>query len=661
MVAEKSSDGKVEVTVRSEDEQPEEVVIRVLPTVTLKEVRILLAETLRRPEIKETGEFKDILKDGRVVPLEDDLKLLKRRVLCFAGVALTAVEEPPLRSLDDFDAFSEDGTIGSPRTLRACALEGVLVEELFYMPLEEFSSPDLEPRLARLRHDFHEAYRQDTVALVADARKHIMKEDEELLLGGTSPGGWPRSPASQGSPTSALARSPVGGTGPWAAASAGGLSGESVAGIGGIWAGPLAPNPYPKTYKLFEELTKLTNLERVYEGPLQNADLGEQSTAGRWAADPMQGGISYLEKVRHGEADAYDSIVDSEQKVSRMVNHLNRLPGGKGEQVVGLALRTESLTVSQRTLNMERMDRKHHEDIVSAKMMVATAEAQKDIANNNLTEVKELRSYREKMSKASRGPWTSGVQETNSTAAARRDEHWMERREVVHQSHLEAERKRNEVLENRCQGEAVREKRVADIRDKRRIHFARGWLDRRIRWGHNHATVSAGNNAFKDLILAKQAESQARVNDQHVRQQKSIEFKRELKALRRALVEMAARREKRRQEFRKKAVSKELVRIAHERSRMMMEADAFLMSQTAMGCSHRTMLPDSPSMRSWADSSQPGAGRPKRLPRFDFGRFGADSLHGPAGGFGATWQSSGTRPLTLSTSASAPGLLALGE
>merc|ERR1719221_823214 len=135
-----------------------------------------------------------------------------------------------------------------------------------------------------------------------------------------------------------------------------------------------------------------------------------------------------------------------------------------------------------------------------------------------------------------------------------------------------------------------------------------------------------------------------------MRLQKSIDFKRELKALRRALVEFTARREKLRQEFRRKAVSKELMRIASAGDLVALDTDAnfFASSQSSMGLgsTQRTMrLPDV--------GASPN--RAKRTARFDFGRFGADAMHSPSV-MNTMRSGSSTKTLLPSTTASAPSL-----
>lgn len=87
----------------------------------------------------------------------------------------------PGYSLDNVPEFDPNADIDSPRSLLACEMEGVLVEELVYTPMKEFFLPGLDPQVIQMRHDFHEARRQDLLAVVRHRRM------ENLRSAGESP------------------------------------------------------------------------------------------------------------------------------------------------------------------------------------------------------------------------------------------------------------------------------------------------------------------------------------------------------------------------------------------------------------------------------------------------------------------------------------------
>merc|ERR1719217_1107490 len=74
--------------------------------------------------------------------------------------------------------------VTSPRSLKACAKEGVEPKDLIFRPLEEFAEPGMEPRLVRLRFEFFDAKRRDLLTLVRRSRIHLVsKEDRAAALG----------------------------------------------------------------------------------------------------------------------------------------------------------------------------------------------------------------------------------------------------------------------------------------------------------------------------------------------------------------------------------------------------------------------------------------------------------------------------------------------
>jgi len=82
-------------------------------------------------------------------------------------------------SLEDFREFDPDVQIGSPRSLAACDVQGILPRELTYKPLEVFQLPGLDPRIAQLRYDFMEARRQDLIHAARETRQVIVELAEE--------------------------------------------------------------------------------------------------------------------------------------------------------------------------------------------------------------------------------------------------------------------------------------------------------------------------------------------------------------------------------------------------------------------------------------------------------------------------------------------------
>jgi hypothetical protein len=67
-------------------------------------------------------------------------------------------------------------------------MEGILPEELVYTPLSEFQIKGLDPQVASMRHDYHEARRQDLLAVLRHRRqKLLLADDVSLPTSTTSP------------------------------------------------------------------------------------------------------------------------------------------------------------------------------------------------------------------------------------------------------------------------------------------------------------------------------------------------------------------------------------------------------------------------------------------------------------------------------------------
>lgn len=280
-------------------------------------------------------------------------------------------------------------------------------------------------------------------------------------------------------------------------------------------------------------------------------------------------------------------------------------------------------------------------DVVShAESMASLAEGQREATDAQIKEVNLWRGHREACSQESRGSWKNEAQERNFANAYRRSEHWYKRREAVHESEMEAEEKRYEATIKIAQRDVAVAKRVGRIRDLTRIKFARQWLERRIRWAKQETITSKKNDTWKAATLQKQDDAQARIHDHNVRWAKFIEFKKEFLALRRTMCRMAADREFKRQHQRRKDIATHLTSFAEkaeaaQKSHAESQMEAFLSSKDLAWKRRSFKSMHSPSagkLSTQASWSTPERTSTKRFPRFDFGRFGAESLTGSTSG-----------------------------
>lgn len=111
----------------------------------------------------------------------------------------------PEYSLEDLPEFDPDAEVSSPRSVQACEMEGVLPGELVYTPYEEFDLPGVDPTIVQMRYDFHEARRQDLLAVVRHRRQVMMGSlDGSAKLVSPASGSTSVLGATVGSPTSGV-------------------------------------------------------------------------------------------------------------------------------------------------------------------------------------------------------------------------------------------------------------------------------------------------------------------------------------------------------------------------------------------------------------------------------------------------------------------------
>mmetsp|Transcript_25816 Transcript_25816/g.46696 ORF Transcript_25816/g.46696 Transcript_25816/m.46696 type:complete len:715 (-) Transcript_25816:58-2202(-) len=709
---EDDDDDRVDVAINNiGDDSQDEVTMRADPTQTMGDVRKDLADMFDRVEILTEGVFVKQMPNGTTVPIHDAQKLGTRRQLLYQGPPLRPPSEaPPPVNLAEFDGLDERLEIGSPRSLRAMKLQGVVPDELYYAPPEAFWEPGLDDMIMYLHHDFFEAWRLDTLAMCLAARERIIAEEGDVeeswaeqshrewmgqIHDWWSHGKDGPEPSKLSRPSDAVAVLPKMATV--------NDPDEQIAGTGGNWAGALEPYSYPIVNAFMEGIRHWANLERVLERPLKGEE--KDPNANRFGP----GGSPAGHKPPRLDLDAPNmKAMKATKEVEKLVKQLKRIKREKARpQMAGLVLQTNSQAVVQLRKNHQARRRTQNDVKLTTEFMVYVAEYQREKADDHFKEVLDWREHREACSIESRGPWKTVGQETQFNIAYRRAEYWHERRDAIHQQQLEDEDERNKANSQRTKDDIALKKNVANIRDLTRIRFARNWLDRRIRWAKCETVVAKANDAWKTSIMNKHAEAQARVHDRNIRLAKFIELKREYKALRRMLQSMSEGRETARQRCRRDAVMHELSSIAEAasppaaqaetsadvtqkpletsvsdddedatvrgkdgwRSRRPMHLSMSAMSSPTAGSTMRLDMTATPTSAQGSPMSRasPASAKQapavdtswmpqhrvvKRQPRFDFGRFGAESLTPLAGAKGTPASQ------TLKMSLSSPSLLA---
>ncbi|CAE7296738.1 gpt [Symbiodinium pilosum] len=592
----------------------------------LGDIKKVLADMFDRPEIATDGQFLKQMPNGATVKMHDAQKIGTRRELLYEGPPLSAPSEGvPLTNLEEFDGYDENVEVLSPRSLRALELQGVSADELYYAPAECFWEPDLDRRIMQLHHDFFEAWRQDTLSMCRAQRLRIVKQDvgadTEL---DKSTRDWMKSIncSKQDDGVDQLSVSPT--SMPRFLNTAGSPE-EQIAGTGGNWAGILEPHVYPLTNQFFEDLQYWMQMEKV------------------------------LERAHPGDYPAHVKA-DNKPAKGRPVH---------GSMVLDASGRTAKEALEEVERQRRRSSRERHQIlecvVADAESLVAVADAQKKRVHHHIQEVNSWRGHREACSQESRGPWQNHAQETNFANAYRRCDSWHHRREDVHKGQIRAEDARYEATVKLAERDVEVKLRVGRMRDMAKVKFSRQWIERRTRWLRGHAMASKASDASKIAIINKQKNAQARIHDRNVRVAKLIEVKKEFKALRRMmnrLTSLAGRREARRREQRRQDVVKRLTSFAdeaeaHSRSREVTgtpkgwrakRPQHLSFMSTASPESTATLF--SPASTSLVSASTLSGGERrhvKRFPRFDFGRFGAESL-AVSGASGPGMQKSASLP-----------------
>eukprot|EP00929_Paragymnodinium_shiwhaense_P052551 TRINITY_DN26323_c0_g1_i1.p1 TRINITY_DN26323_c0_g1~~TRINITY_DN26323_c0_g1_i1.p1 ORF type:complete len:660 (+),score=209.76 TRINITY_DN26323_c0_g1_i1:143-2122(+) len=626
-------DTEVEVTVTTVDGKGEAVVY-VPKSIALQGIIEVLAEKLRRPDMVNPGvTFVKILHSGNVMHLPDVQKLGNRRTLLILGTDLEpAPEELPPLSLDDFDEFDPEMVVGSPRSVQACQAEGLLPEDLTYKPPKFYAQRGLPKRIVMMRYNFFEAFRQDALLHAREARDILMEAQNQ------------QAGSSSSSTSKAVSAE------------------ESVAGIGGLWSGPLEPCRYDHVKEFFLDLHEATTNPRggkLFEHPLKLPDeiLGSGRRPDKYKPAmpkaPDRSIIPGNELLQLGRTLGNPNKANQDcVKVQHMLNKLKKLPYGKdkGATLNGVLLRTESTCCVQRLQNAQRLDRMHAASQQSISRKVEMAEAQKDHMEKQQKEETQIREVVEKNHSKNRSEWKTGLQEENFKKAAARSDHWQKRRDEIQQRAMDAEKMRNSQTKKLHERDTGKDKGVQNLRDLQKNAYAKKWLDRRMNWARSAAEVRKNKSDWENSVSFKRDEADARIEDQKLRIIKWVEVVRELKGLRKDFQDMVNERENRRQNCRRVAIAEELQQMALEADEQLaavlgdaspgasaaaLDPSASVYSQSSPDATKRSgMLWMSggsfgSTMSTTAASSPTGGGKLPKLrgvPRFDFPRVASEVM-----------------------------------
>lgn len=584
----------IEVVIRHVTDL-EEVVVTLADTATIHELKQLLAVEVERPELPEVGEIVRILPDGSTAPIKDSAKVGIRRLLGFKGCPLhpPLSEGPPL-SLDDFLDFDpEEDLLSSPRSLRACHLEGVSPEDLIYVPISDFSQKAIEPRIAELWYDFFEALRQDSLRDCRAARLTLIAEEEgrSFMQSSSSSSYNPR-----------------------------------IADTGGNWCGALEHSDNRNVQQFFRERNEMCQIDRVYKGatkPFRSSATGSRyfsQNQGYQDPDPIT---------------AADHADDAADKLDDLLQHYKRLPNCK-KFVEEQRLNTESNAIVQYDLNTKRLhkDQAEYRRLINHRM--DTEETQISLADGEVQSRNDMLDEMKKRDQESKTNITK-LEVIRSVATNKRAAYFREMRDKIHQKKLDYQYFRCDELNNLTLHDQAVAERVHQHKSMKMIGFAREWTKRRVRWQLNHNSISQSRNEWNQATLDKQQAASDRVEAQRVIRQKWIEYRRELKTLQRVYADLNSQRWKARQDARRSAVANEFSRMALEEAQ---PSPSPLRRNWSLAMSTGS-LASSGSMQMAGSSLEMGEPAPfssllkqprvvKRLAKFEFPRMGSGMMSSTA-------------------------------
>lgn len=562
----------VEVTVQAKSTADEKVLVRVRETVSLGEIKALLAGSIGRPGIQD-GRFVRFMPNGDTVNVSDSVKLQARRALIFDGEPLYPIPEKVYYSVEDFCEFDPAAEISSPRSLRACDIEGVLPEELAYAPPESFLSQTDSMAIAHLRRDFFEAFRQDCLVAVRRSRKMLIAEDEGEAERCEDNGNGDMRP-----------RGSLGITGSLVTRERKPLLGLPVG----------SQNDYPTVLHFFKEMRRLVKLDRLPEFALQvpEPDYGgvtpvkfsfpQQIVTGqRTLKDLHWQSLSKSRRARGDELpkpkapDFHDKLMqDAEvgeravfnatREAERRLAKLRRMPRGGAESCRGVQLASAARAVANPRQNLRRLRKVHDAELDTIDYKVEAAEVQQRAVDLEHERDAEQRKLVDERHLEAQGEWACGVQKVNWELAKACTEKWTRRREEIHELMLSGEDKRNDHVLMKTKEEHARAKRVAQLRDLRQAGYAKQWAERRIQWHANMEDTAGKYEAWQASVGHRlYAQDQTTAEIKKV-QEMHVQCTGELRELRTVCAELMHLREKRRQAARRNAIAETRRAVAAE-------------------------------------------------------------------------------------------------
>eukprot|EP00928_Gymnodinium_smaydae_P098377 TRINITY_DN9133_c0_g2_i1.p1 TRINITY_DN9133_c0_g2~~TRINITY_DN9133_c0_g2_i1.p1 ORF type:complete len:578 (-),score=126.35 TRINITY_DN9133_c0_g2_i1:78-1787(-) len=414
----------------------------------------------------------------------------------------------PEVGFDKFDEYDAEAEVTSPRSVQACAKEGILPEELTYKPPDLFYAAGVSDAVAQMRYEFAEARRQDLLMLAKGAYRKEMEraanppDEEAALFGGLDS----LEPPAVLENTVSFFRERLEDICPDVVSS---LSPRKLASRGIPYIAPAPSTPIsPKAPVLSRTWSAPTTLfadEDGLEGtmdPLSTLTPSDfRKTTGRlWTATPL---------ARNPKASG--AIID------HMLAQFKTAP--RADRV-----EEDGATVMQNLIQTKRVfDERMRKRSNRKEMELVSKRSESSLANfrDAFCDKEENRQKFEFRHAMSLPPSRQGESRQPSFVRADRA------RERVHHDIAMRELKWTEELAHQTEKQHARTERLHEEYYMRKMHCARGVMSDRIRWRFSHDEVCAKREAYEEeklrLFLKREEDMRNRkakeANDNMMRQE----------------------------------------------------------------------------------------------------------------------------------------------
>jgi hypothetical protein len=419
--------------------------------------------------------------------------------------------------------------VTSPRSLKACAKEGVDPKDLIFRPVEEFAEPGMEPRLVRLRFEFFDAKRRDLLTLVKRSRTQLVSKEERqaaLTQGGKSTSSSPE-----------LRRRSQAADGHLIVAAASAKESDTIALEKHKLARVQANERKWLQSALGSELQRLRDLEAADQRMSQETADGEKA-----ADDDSKRKKEQNEKKRQEEAKK----AAEQAAILRLERQLAKEQFEREQEEMQLKAR-------QAALEKKRALERGKEEAERKKQMDQEKQAAQERAwqrqQERIQEMQEKDAERRRVMEAQKKDLQDLMRQKID---AKND-----RIQKSIENNMELERQKEEALEMQMLENMERQARLEEEKRLNQQQAAKRSLHQYLKRKEIADNAAKEQEDRRQEVLRKMEEVEARMMDHDMKKERYLEFKRELDMLKEKNKELNVQRMRRRQEYRREQLADE--------------------------------------------------------------------------------------------------------